>query len=159
MATNMKILEPSRTKPKCGDVFVMELSGETFVHGRVVAVDVIAGGFPGAILIYLFGGRSATATLPPMSALHPDHLLVPPIMTNRLPWSLGYFQTLANFPLSESQVLPRHCFRSSRGRYFDELGVEMPGPVEPCGDWGLNSFRTIDDQVSDALSIPRALDD
>jgi hypothetical protein len=77
-------------------------------------------------------------------------------MTNTLPWSKGYFQTLENRPLGASDVLRSHCFRSSGGKYYDESCVELPGPKEPCGDWGLHSFRTIDDAVSDALGIPQS---
>ncbi len=72
-------------------------------------------------------------------------------------WSRGYFEILANVPLTADDVLVQHCFRSaSRGRYFDEHGNELPGLAEPIGDHGLYSFRTIDDQVSDALGIDRA---
>ena len=40
------------------------------------------------------------------------------------------------------------------GRYFDECGNPLESPVEPVGEFSLQSFRTIDDQVSDALEIP-----
>ena len=82
---------------------------------------------------------------------------MPPIMTNRPPWSHGYFRILGNLPLRD-EVLARHCFRDSRGRYLDERQHEMPGPVEPCGDRALFSFRGIDRRVSDAIGIPRAPD-
>lgn len=62
--------------------------------------------------------------------------------------------------LAADDVLARHCFRSaSRGRYFDEHGVELPGPIEPLGDHGLHSSRAINDQVSDALGESRAPED
>jgi hypothetical protein len=78
------------------------------------------------------------------------------MMTNTLPWSKGYFETVAHLPLSAEDVLPRHCFRSSSGKYFDEICNELPREEQPCGDWGLHSFRTIDDDVSDALGIPQS---
>jgi hypothetical protein len=88
--------------------------------------------------------------------MRPDRLLVSPIMTNRLPWTRGYFETLANVPLEVGDVLPRHCFLSaSRGRYFDDAGNELAGAIEPVGDYALHSFSTIDDQISDKLGIPR----
>lgn len=141
-----------------GDVFLLQPSNESFIPGRVIAVDVVAAGFPGAVLIYIFRTRAQVPVVPPLESLSPSQLLLPPILTNRLPWSRGYFRTLANLPLAEDEVLPRHCFRSSQGRYFDETATEVSGPTEPCGDWALQSFRTIDDQVSDALWIPRAAD-
>lgn len=77
-------------------------------------------------------------------------------MTNTLPWSRGYFETLENRPLETGEVLREHCFRSSKGKYYDEHSNELSGPVEPCGDWGLQSYRTIDDEISDALGIPQS---
>lgn len=54
-------------------------------------------------------------------------------------------------------MLAQHCFLSaSRGRYFDENGADLGGGVEPVGDYGLHSYRTIDDQLSHALGIPLA---
>lgn len=42
-------------------------------------------------------------------------------------------------------MLPRLCFLSAVGRYFDEQGNELTEPIEPVGDRGLHSYRTIDD--------------
>jgi len=40
--------------------------------------------------------------------------------------------------------------------YFDELSKPMDGPAEPVGEFGLQSYRTIDNLISDALGIERA---
>jgi hypothetical protein len=85
-------------------------------------------------------------------------LMVPPIMTNRLPWSKGYFENVDHWPFERGDVLEQHCFRRSNGQYFDEANHELPGPVEPVGDWGLHSYRTIDDEISEALRLPLAPD-
>jgi hypothetical protein len=51
--------------------------------------------------------------------------------------------------------LPVHCFYSPTWkRCFDEEGNEMP-KIEPCGQAGIESYRTIDDAISDALGIAR----
>jgi hypothetical protein len=85
--------------------------------------------------------------------------LVPPILINRVPWSRGYFETIDHRPLEQEDLLQQHCFLSSvRGQYFDEKGHELPGPVEPVGSYGLNSFRTADDEISDALGFERVPD-
>ena len=86
-----------------------------------------------------------------------DRLLFAPLVINRLPWSRGYFETIANLPLGEGQVLKQHCFEAN-GRYYDEKDRELPGPTAPCGLRGLESFRTVDDSVSQALGIPLAPD-
>lgn len=153
---NLQVLRPSRKRPKPGDVFTMKVADSRYLFGRVIASDVVAGGFPGAILIYIYRTSSTAAKAPMASELTLDNLLISPAMTNTLPWSRGYFETLENRPLESGEVLSEHCFRSSTGKYFDECSNELPGPVEPCGDWGLQSYRTIDDEVSDALGIAKS---
>lgn len=110
---------------------------------------------PGANLIYVYRHR-ASSKEPDHAALDPQDLLLPPLFINRLPWSKGYLETVAHWPLEPSDLRSQHCFLSaSRGRYFDEKGNELSGPIEPVGDWGLHSYRTIDDAISDALGIAR----
>ncbi len=114
---------------------------------------------PAAILIYVYRRCFVSREPPDRSLLSCNDLLVPPMMTNRLPWSRGYFETVGYWPLDTDDVLPQHCFFSPvRGRYFDEAVNELPGPVEPVGDYGLHSYRSIDDAVSEALGFPRAPD-
>jgi hypothetical protein len=162
--TNLRILKPSRKAPKPGDVFVMQLPDESYLSGRVItpaARWTKAEGAGPAVLIYIYRARSDSKDVPLREELRPDRLLVSPIMTNRLPWSRGYFETIATIPLDVDDVLRQHCFSdaSVTGKYFDEMSNEVAGPVEPVGDYGLHSFRTIDDQVSDAVGIPRVPED
>jgi len=88
-----------------------------------------------------------------MPALSPKSLLVAPVITNQKPWTLGYFEVIESRPLRKADVLSRHCFRDIRGWYFDEFGNRLAHEEEPCGVWGLHSFRTIDDLLSDALGF------
>ncbi|KAA1423154.1 hypothetical protein F0U47_20305 [Nocardioides antri] len=156
---NLRVLTPSRKAPQAGDVFAFQLPDLTYRFGRVIRTDAtwtLAQGADGAVLIYIYRTQSREMAVPDRDELRRDHLLVPPMMTNRLPWSRGYFQTVGNVPLDEHDLLPRHCFLSAaRGRYFDDYGQPLAGPIEPVGDYGLHSFRTIDAAVSDALLIPR----
>ena len=155
--TNLQVLKPSRSKLRAGDVFVMLPPDGMFLFGRVVSVDLPRqrAPMPGSNLIYVYRHRSADKE-PDREKLDPEDLLLPPLFTNRLPWSRGYFVTVAHWPLQPDDLRSQHCFLStSRGRYFDEMGHELPGPIEQVGDWGLNSYRTIDDDISDALGIER----
>ena len=47
---------------------------------------------------------------------------------------------------------------SSGNQYFDEYSNKLAKPSSPIGDWGLDSYRTIDDAISEALGIPLAPD-
>jgi hypothetical protein len=152
--TNLQVLAPSRRAIRPGDVFVFKPASMPFFFGRVIRTDATVGGFPNGILVYLYAVSSTDKTRVP--ELRRDELLLPPLATNRLPWSRGYFETVASRPLTESDVLPVHCFRSSTGRCFDEAGNPIEVPVEPMGEFALQSYRSIDDLVSDALGIERA---
>jgi len=153
--TNMRILKPSRKKPRAGDVFVLQMPDERYSFGRVISTAAMVSGRMPAQLIYVFKTRSGSKDLPDRSELRCDRLLVPPMMTNLLPWSRGYLETVEHIPLEAEDVLNQHCFYSSLSRkYFDEFGSELPAPIEPVGQAGLHSFRTIDDAVSAALDIP-----
>lgn len=133
----------------------MLLPDERYLFGRVILTEAVVGPMTGVLLLYVFGGRSDTMELPDPVDLRPDRLLVSPILTNRKGWSEGLFETIGNVPLDERDVLDQHCFRRWNGDYLDELSNPLPGPVEPVGDFGLHSFRTIDDEISDALGFDR----
>ncbi len=68
------------------------------------------------------------------------------------------FETVGNVPLGDGDVLDQHCFLRWNGDYYDEYSNKLPGPVEPVGDFGLHSFRTIDDEISGALGFDLAPD-
>jgi len=153
---NLQVLKKKRHTPKPGDVFAMRLPNMKYLFGRVVNANANPLGVGGAILIYVY--QMMLETMEPPSDLSADRLLLPPMMTNRLPWSRGYFAHLENRPLVDSDLLDQHCFKSSSGKYFDEYRNPLPGPTEPVGEFGLHSYRTIDDAISKALGFPLAPD-
>jgi hypothetical protein len=154
---NLVVLKRSR-RPQVGDIFAMLPPDGLYLHGRVISIDADAGpSMPGNNLIYVYQVRSKEKR--PVPELPPEELLVPPMMTNNLPWTRGYFQFLENRPLIAADRLPQHCFKDSiRERYYDEHCNALQRPVEPVGEWGLHSYQTIDDAISKALGIPLAPD-
>lgn len=161
--TNLQVLKRSNRSPVRGDVFVMRLHDRPYLFGRVVLADVSQGRapMPGANLIYIYEVWSSTRQ-PNYSELLPNRLLIAPVWTNSLPWTKGYFQHVENRPLGDFDLLRQHCFRrasispNSPSKYVNELGADLGERTEPCGEWGLVSYRWIDDHVSDAVGIPRA---
>lgn len=150
---NLAVLQKSR-KPQVGDIFAMLPPDGAFLFGRVISTTASFGGKPIATLIYIYQPRSRSADEIP--ELSPRQLLLPPILTNTLGWSRGYFQRVARRPLEAQDVLEQHCFQGGFGKqrgYFDERGRRLPGPVEPVGVTGLASYRSIDDAVSRALGL------
>ncbi len=155
---NIQVLKPSRNKLVAGDVFTMRLPDRKYLFGRVTRTDARIASMQHVVLIYIFGTRSKAMELPDRSVLQASNLLVRPILTNHLPWGRGYFETIARFPILEGEILSHHCFRRFDGKYYDEYDHELPGPVEPVGIRGLDSFLTIDDTVSKALGFRLATD-
>ena len=149
---NMRCLKKSRKPPRGGDYFVLQVRDGEYIFGRVISSSARAGILDGCILIYIYRRFGTRRELRPCLAR--DGLLVPPMLTNRLPWSRGYFENVGNEPLTNADVLLQHCFRDSRGRFFDEMGRALSGETKPCGEFGLHSYRTIDDAISSAMGIP-----
>jgi len=158
--TNLQLLAPSRRNVREGDIFTMQLPDSSYLFGRVVRTDADCFA-PGCILIYIFSYRE-TAPLPPRGLLVRD-LLIPPRTINRLGWSRGYFQTIGNRAFEDGERLAIHYFKPNVRRtggpeYVDEDGRSLASPPDgvPVGSSGLGNYRTVDDEISDALGIPPA---
>ena len=160
--TNIQVIKPSRKKPANGDVFAIRLPDSSHLFGRVIEADIhdpMRAPMPGAYLIYVYRPRSESMA-PELTELTPDRLLLPPVFINKMPWTKGYFATIAHADLTSADRLRQHCFWSAgRGIYVDENRNPLPREIQPCGDWGLSSYRWLDDQISDAIGIPRVPDD
>jgi len=152
----MEFLKASRQHLRVGDVFAFGFAPNIFHFGRVVATEVNAGGFPGACLLYLYRGSSTSRT-EPVSMTIAD-LACPPMMTNELAWTHGYFQTVANLPFgAANELLTQHAFRQDtfserfQTRYVDEFGKPVERPGLHIGTSGLHSYHAVSDAVYKAL--------
>jgi hypothetical protein len=157
LTMNLSVLKKTRRAPEVGDIFLMQPPDGQFLFGRVLDTNADPLGVGGAVLLYIYRVRAAAKT--PVPELLRGQLLVAPMMTNKQPWTKGYFEHLENRPLSALDRLPQHCFKDTRGWYFDEVGKRLAGPTEPVGQWGLHSYRTIDDEISKALGIALSPDE
>ena len=160
---NMRVLKPSRKKVHVGDVFAMQMADEGFVFGRVVSTDARWSTFeevPGMYLVYVYAGVSPEKKVPDRALMSVDNLLLPPKIINRVGWSRGYMETIANVPFEEGELLSPHCFYDSVfDKYVDEFAQTLPGPVGPeraIGSMALGNYRVLDDLISEALGIPLA---
>ena len=91
---NLRVLQPSRKALRVGDVFALSPRDSSYIFGRVVATDAVVGsGLNRLVLIYVYRGWHETLEVRPADLeLTPLDLLVPPMITNRLGWSRGYFK-------------------------------------------------------------------
>jgi hypothetical protein len=144
----------SRKAVRAGDVFTLHLADGRYLFGRVVAADLPRerAPMPGANLVYVYAAQADDPT-PDLARLRPDDLLIPPLFINRLPWSKGYFRTVAHHDLTADDVLRRHCFRTTAGGHLDHEGRPTT-PAEPCGTWGLAGYVTVDREIGRALGLP-----
>lgn len=160
LETNFVVRKRSRKKPVEGDLFTCTLSDGMHLWGRVVKTPVVAAWFEGCILVYIYSYRSDDSTLIPVEARQvPSGLLIPPVMIDVGPWRAGVFETVANAPLEEGEVLHAHCFRDidPSGRFFDEMSNEIEpqsGDEIEVGVFALRSHYTIDYDISRALGLP-----
>ena len=146
----MRQLGTSRRRPKVGDVFEVEFD-EGRISGRVVRTDALVFvGAPGLNVLYFFAGLAPAHDLETLN-LSTDNLLIPPVLTNNLAWSRGYFHTIGHRPLGAREVLDQHCFDAYGSGYFDEYGHQLSAPTEPVGVRGVQSFLTIEHELSIAL--------
>lgn len=137
----------------------MLMPDDRFVFGRVVRVNVRVGSFEDGILVYLYQHRAGSKDLPERKELGTNELLIPPVIVNRIGWTRGYFETVGNIPFEEGEVLKQHHFFDPvHGRFVDLDGSPVPGELDPVGIFALGNFRTVDDDVSEALGIPHSAD-
>jgi hypothetical protein len=149
----------SRKAVRPGDVFALHLVDGRRLFGRVVAADLPRerAPMPGANLVYIYDTvvpAEPDAAVPDLGGLRPDSLLIPPLFTNRLPWSKGYFRPVAHHDLTDGDVLAQHCFRTADGQHVDETGAPVARRSEPCGTWGLAGYVTVDREIGRALGLP-----
>jgi hypothetical protein len=147
---NLQVQKRSPAVPSLGDVFVMQLPTNTYLAGRVVLANGEPGRcpVPGAHLLYIYRKQLEAPKLD-YSHMRPDQLVIPPVWTNSFAWTNGNFETVDTRELTLSDLLPQHCFyRTSTGKYVDELGNILSQRIEPCGEWGLVSYRWIEDHVT-----------
>jgi len=155
--TNLVKAKGTRRHPENGDIFYMRLPTGNYLFGRVRFAEASRekAPMPGATLIYIYSWQSPTPQ-PDYTMLRRDRLLIPPLWTNRMSWTKGYFQHVENRAGDDRIIFGPSCFHDKfRDRYVNEHGNRVSGRAEPCGSWALVSYRGIDDRVSDAVGIVR----
>src|SRR5438552_740896 len=106
-ALNLQVIRLSKARAQVGDIFVLKPKGHPFYFGRVICDRTsVAGDDLENPLVYLFKATSESKSLIPH--LNKHQLLVPPVVTNWLPWELGYFEVVSRAALSEADVLRVH---------------------------------------------------
>lgn len=148
-------MKASRKPPTPGDVFAMQIPAGHYLFGRVMLAGVAwpQAPTPGAHLLYIYRIQLRSAEVEASSLTRRD-LLIPPVWTNSQGWTRGLFVTLGNTPLHDSDWLEAHAFRDVVKGIVNIEGKATESAAELIGEWGLVSYRWIDDRISEALGIP-----
>lgn len=150
----LRRMQGQRRSHDAGDFFVTQLeSDSSFRVGRITTLHPQTPGsrFPGDFMIYVYEPPFAEPPAAPVS-LSPDQLLIPPFFTLGWMWTKGYFRTFASAPLVPSDLLPQHCFFTSKYTwYVDEYDQLLRDRVEPCGSYSLPNIGFLEKQIAAAL--------
>lgn len=158
----MRLLQASRKKVRAGDIFTLTLDEKNYYFGRVIYEKITFGGlmikgheipgWPNCVFAYIYAISSMDLyNIPELSK---DDLLIAPFATNHQGWLRGYFMTVGNRPIGEDDFLKKYCFYdSARDCYRDIEGKLLKERFDPCGHYALDSYRTIDDSISEALGV------
>lgn len=138
---------------RAGDVFSMQYGEQRFLFGRVMKDDVLGGGFPNSLLIYVYKAESESIDRIP--ALRKEELLLPPILMHRSGWRQGYLRKLRSEEVQSADLLNQHCFYCKAfKKYYDEYGKELSERTEPCGDYSQADYIVLDREISAVLGLP-----
>ena len=148
-------MKKSRKKPKEGDVFVLQPIEGVFYFGKVIQTNVESiDSFVNAMtLIYVYQYSSISKEMP--DVLEDEELLIPPVVVNYRPWTMGYFETIGNVGVSESERNVDFAFWDVlREKYVDiTTGQAIVLKHEPKyrSIFGLGSYGVVGKEVHKAL--------
>lgn len=136
-------------RARVGDVFVLSVEDGKYLFGRVAKKGVL---YRPALLLYIYAVE-ATKPSPVPESLARDSLLVPPILTNQIGFTEGFFQILSSGPIQPEDIFEKHCFVNPFGAYLDEAGQRVDAPFEPLARTALAGYGAVGIRVVKALGI------
>lgn len=155
-------------RPATGDVFRIRVLGGPYYFGLVVDGNMEVGPMaPGSILTVIFQGSSDSGELSDFDALCRRVLLIPPIIVNQRPWTVGYAQKIGQ--TTARPEIDYTFYSYAFGKYVNQQGQEVANfsygeftdptgkriKVDPktlIGTWGVGSEWALADEVMTALS-------
>ena len=154
---NLQIQRPFRKQLHPGNVFCLRYAQNLYFFGRIIALGVVFGGFPGGIRVHVYRKKSDSEVIP--QGLIESDLLIAPQHINRLGFSRCYMPVVGNIPLCAADTRSDVCYYDAvRSRFVDESGQVLDRRRAIVGEYGMGNYRTMDDQISRALGLPLAMD-
>ena len=148
-------MKKSRKKPQEGDVFVLQPIEGVFHFGKVIQTDIksVDSFVNGMTLIYVYQYSSDSKEMP--DALENEELLIPPVVVNLQPWTMGYFETIGNGGVSESERNVDFAFWDVLREKYVDITTAQPIALkkEPKyrSIFGLGSYGVVGKEVHKTL--------
>ena len=140
----------SRSKPKTGDIFVLQPKQSCYCYGKVVNNNVISKNvfLNGMILIFIYDRFSETKLRP--GFIEKNKIIDVEIVNNRL-WSKGYAEIIGNSAAGDGNA-DYGFFDMLTNEYVDIDGNILSYRPEICGIYGLGSYMSVGKKIHEHLN-------
>lgn len=145
-------MEPSRKRPKKGDVFVIQPKEGIYFFGKVVITNITSSDLMvnGWNLIYIYKGSGINLEI--SDTLDDRDLLIPPQIVNNQGWLKGYFKTIGTLPITNKDNEFEYGFLDFKTKeYVDTEGKPLGYEPEMWIDYGLGSYGSVAYDVNQAI--------
>ena len=102
---NLKVLKRTRGKKKDGDIFICTLNGSVYYYGKILQAKIENNPdrwYNECLLICVFREKTREKNLKNFKGDYNDLLVGPCAVTSQY-WSMGFFETIGNAPLTEEE--------------------------------------------------------
>ena len=145
-------LQPSRKKPKEGDVFIISPKEDVFLFGLVVKAQMALNDpiMNGGHLIFIFNYFSRKKEITENLLSH--DLIIAPQIVNNQGWLKGYFETIGTISINNQDIEKNYGFWDIvTKQYVDELGKPLPSEPNMFSDYGLGSYGSVSMALKEKL--------
>lgn len=145
-------MKKSKKTPNEGDIFVLQPLPNKFYYGKVIQTNIISKDsyINGMTLIYIYNKVSEDKQLP--QSLDKQDLLIAPIIVNNQPWQKGFFETIDNVNILESEKKIDYGFWDLlKEKFIDINGNDLVNEPQYWTQYGLGSYGIVGKEVQRAI--------
>ena len=146
-------MKRSNKEPEIGDIFIIQPEKELYYYGKVIQTKInsINVFYKGMYLIYIYDkwtrGKKSDINLDSIP------LLIPPMIVNKRPWTMGYIETIKKSYVSDYDLSIDYGFWDVlRNKHYDIKDNILLYAPEYSGIYGLSSYGAIAKEVHRAIS-------
>lgn len=129
---NLKVLKRTRREKHDGDIFLCSLNGTVYYYGKILKANVVNktdSFMNGGILACIFRDKTTEKNLSKYKGDYANLLMVPFVVTSQY-WSMGWFETIGNIPLTKEDKdldygFYNRDFIGLQGGFYKETGESL----------------------------------